>query len=497
MEYDVYTIARGDTLSKIAQQYGTDADQLARINGISEPNYIYPGQKIKIPKKTSSQTGDEDFYSELWIRFVDAVGKPIADLATRIVTSAGEHHFTTDDMGLVPAVRTVQADDKPHVFVAKIGGGEKKVATLNAPRGTHQHTLRSPKQLVRTTLRRHEGLPGHDPAKPIKLEPGQTQDNRDLAGNPIINVGVECPNKDNLRLGPNSKYRSYVIGAAARANVQPQAVAAIMNAEAAKLTVSQTKPVFANGKPVKNKDGSPKTKTVRTSTGEWDPASAAKTSSARGMTQFLDGTWIGLAVTRGTFINQKLIAAGLIEQGPKGNMFQLSNGTSVSATRETLMKHVHSRATADDANIQSVLDMRFDPESAIYTAVDYALQNTEMLQNMGFQYNYLNDSDKAKIMYLTHHLGPKDVVLFIRNEISEVSAKHSFTLQVGATTAARFAKDNDEEYKKGQRDGLNGFINGHITNKVFSCDPSSIPEGRSLLDITDDLAAGCTEKKQR
>lgn len=159
------------------------------------------------------------------------------------------------------------------------------------------------------------------------------------------------------------------------------------------------------------------------------------------------------------------------------------------------MKHVHSKATADDANIQSVLDMRFDPESAIYTAVDYAIQNTTILQNEGFQYNYLNDSDKSKIMYLTHHLGPSDAALFIEDKISEASAKHLLMLQVGADTAARFAKDNGGEYKKGHRDWLNGFINSHITVKFFSCNPSPVEEGRPLIDITNGLASGRLAKK--
>jgi len=44
----VYTVKRGDTLSEIAQRYGTTYQRLAQINGISNPNLIYPGQKIRI-----------------------------------------------------------------------------------------------------------------------------------------------------------------------------------------------------------------------------------------------------------------------------------------------------------------------------------------------------------------------------------------------------------------------------------------------------------------
>lgn len=43
-----YTVKSGDTLSGIAGKYGTTYQRLAQINGIADPNKIYPGQVIKI-----------------------------------------------------------------------------------------------------------------------------------------------------------------------------------------------------------------------------------------------------------------------------------------------------------------------------------------------------------------------------------------------------------------------------------------------------------------
>lgn len=43
-----YVVKRGDTLSGIASKYGTTYTYLARINGIADPNKIYPGQKIRV-----------------------------------------------------------------------------------------------------------------------------------------------------------------------------------------------------------------------------------------------------------------------------------------------------------------------------------------------------------------------------------------------------------------------------------------------------------------
>lgn len=43
-----YTIERGDTLSEIAQKYGTTVQELASINNISNPSLIYPGEQIRV-----------------------------------------------------------------------------------------------------------------------------------------------------------------------------------------------------------------------------------------------------------------------------------------------------------------------------------------------------------------------------------------------------------------------------------------------------------------
>jgi len=43
-----YTVKKGDTLSGIAKTYGTTYQNLAKINGIANPNKIYPGQKIRV-----------------------------------------------------------------------------------------------------------------------------------------------------------------------------------------------------------------------------------------------------------------------------------------------------------------------------------------------------------------------------------------------------------------------------------------------------------------
>ena len=44
----IYLVKPGDTLSQIAQTYGTTVSELVRINDIQNPNLIYVGEKIRI-----------------------------------------------------------------------------------------------------------------------------------------------------------------------------------------------------------------------------------------------------------------------------------------------------------------------------------------------------------------------------------------------------------------------------------------------------------------
>lgn len=51
-----YTVRYGDTLSGIASRYGASTSTLASINGISNPNWIYPGQVLKLSGGSSARS---------------------------------------------------------------------------------------------------------------------------------------------------------------------------------------------------------------------------------------------------------------------------------------------------------------------------------------------------------------------------------------------------------------------------------------------------------
>ncbi len=49
-EYFLYTIQSGDTLTAIAKRYNTTVQKLAELNHISDPDLIYTGTSLKIPR---------------------------------------------------------------------------------------------------------------------------------------------------------------------------------------------------------------------------------------------------------------------------------------------------------------------------------------------------------------------------------------------------------------------------------------------------------------
>lgn len=55
---DVHIVVKGDTLWKIARQYGIPFEDLKRVNAhLANPDYIVPGMKIFLPKKAEHKVG--------------------------------------------------------------------------------------------------------------------------------------------------------------------------------------------------------------------------------------------------------------------------------------------------------------------------------------------------------------------------------------------------------------------------------------------------------
>lgn len=52
----LYTVVAGDTLTKLAERWGTNVKAIAELNGIKNPDVIITGQKLKIPEANQLPT---------------------------------------------------------------------------------------------------------------------------------------------------------------------------------------------------------------------------------------------------------------------------------------------------------------------------------------------------------------------------------------------------------------------------------------------------------
>lgn len=511
MSTELYVVKAGDTLGKIAAANNTSVLDLVKTNTIVNPDRISVGQQLKLPSpvltaanERLSAVGDEG-WGALVLQFADALGRPIKELKVSLEVLGKFLRISTNEQGAVEPI-AVRKGDSIKVHVERVRGGSKHVATVDADGTAQLVRIRSPKVAVSASLRPHDG-----PSRPMPTSQsralGEETSTRSPAGNPVQEVALECPNQENIRLDVNFKYRPIVIAAAARAALAPQAVAAIMNAEAApieKRYIEETVIDLATGQPKIGKDNKPEV--MRRADpewrpGEWDPRSKNSLSSARGMTQILDGTWIDLACTAGTFLNAKAKKAGwlgkaTVQIARKGKVtartldaFRLMDGTQVTRSEKSSLARVLSSkpyrvgfAKAVDANLQALLDLRFDPECAIHTAVDYGMANLATLRRAGYKMDGLNDGDLAKLIYLCHHLGARDAMLFIDNQITPTRAQYLLEQQLNVNGAFKAAKRVGGDYLAAHRKWLDWFVNQKIVVKQFFCVDREEPV-RSLLAL--------------
>ena len=136
-DYVTYVIQSGDTLSGIAQRFGTTYQAIASLNGLSDPNLIYAGQTIKIPENnTSSQTytvQSGDTLSGIAQRFgttVNAIAS-LNGISDPDLIYAGQILQIPGSASSSPQTYTVQYGDTLSGIAQRFGTTVSAIASLN------------------------------------------------------------------------------------------------------------------------------------------------------------------------------------------------------------------------------------------------------------------------------------------------------------------------------------------------------------------------------
>lgn len=85
-EYQYYSVKTGDTLTRIAKNYGVTISDIMTANGLSNADKIYTGQILKVPLSSSSAKGNSLVSSRISMTVVDA---DIQDVLSAIALNAG------------------------------------------------------------------------------------------------------------------------------------------------------------------------------------------------------------------------------------------------------------------------------------------------------------------------------------------------------------------------------------------------------------------------
>lgn len=212
-----------------------------------------------------------------------------------------------------------------------------------------------------------------------------------------------------VALGPNAGHAAALQRAAERSGMPPAALAAIVDAEAAKRP-----------------------------NGSWNLMSRNPRSSAAGLGQFLSGTWIGMAEQPGSWLNDVARQKGWLG----------SDNRVRSSARGQL------------------LALRYNAEASINSIADYAQSNIRQIRKAGIR-TADNPQAMAQLAYLGHHLGPGDAIRYLKGGLSENRAALLLKAQVGTDQAShRISRAGDAT--TAHRNWLNGYVARNIRPDRFS-----------------------------
>jgi len=228
---------------------------------------------------------------------------------------------------------------------------------------------------------------------------------------------------DELVLGPNDRYREALLQAQSITGIDAAALAALIDAEAAKIGGGAD-------------------------AGVWNAKSSNSSTSAAGLTQFLESTWCDMACRPGKVLNKAARQKEMLS----------SNNQVVPNMREGL------------------LALRFDPTMSIVTAAEYGLDNLNALIKDELVESNIGDDDRAWHIYLAHHEGLAGAQHFLRND--ETIQVSKLVQQVGTARANQLVVAAGGDVTVAYRKWLTDFMEQKIQPSRFRL--AKAPAGKCI-----------------
>jgi murein DD-endopeptidase MepM/ murein hydrolase activator NlpD len=458
----IYVVKRGDTLWGISRKLDVSIDQLALINDLGgrKRHMLQIGQRLELPGGGASSVD-----TELELRILDLAFRPIKRPRLKLDFDGATKEMVGDDHGHVGPVKVDDHAKGLSVWFRHLDGRELLIARHETlPMGRKRLTLTSRQMLVNGKYWFKKGTPVETSAdvkrevRRARPEPHLPSPNaaagsaskapptaksapapvlrqtRVEGGNPQHAVGAVFTEENLLLSPPNEKYRRLLIDIAKRHKLTPQALAALINAEASKLK-----------------------------SGEWNANAKAESSSAAGLTQFLNRTWLEVATDRRSAVNQTLKARFGFEQ---------VNGEWTGSDKNKKYS-IHGKTGTKKTPIaaNSILPWRFQPAYSIDAAAVYGLINLDYLSKAGLRVDSLAPEDLAKLMYLAHHEGGSGAATILKGELTEERAMELLPVQVGAEAAAGLAARHGGKYVRAYPAWLYAYTDSKINVTAYMVKP--------------------------
>ncbi len=138
--YDTYTVMAGDTLSDIAAKFGTTYQELAAINGIEDPNMIHVGQIIKLK-------GNEISTSQGGTTYTVQAGDTLSGIAAKYGTTYQElavlNGISDPNIIHVGQVLVVSQNSSSHTYYVQAGDSLWGIAQSQLGDGTRYQEIKA------------------------------------------------------------------------------------------------------------------------------------------------------------------------------------------------------------------------------------------------------------------------------------------------------------------------------------------------------------------